>query len=200
MTAPATETIRYRHEASGRAALGWWGITFLIVHQAALFIALLSAYLYIQAKAVQFPPNGIEPPQLLLPAIGTGLLVASSVAAYFAQTSIQQGSQGRGAFLLLGVIGLGAAFAAIQIFEYTRIPFLPQENAYTSLFFTITGIHLVYVLVGLGLLTFVALWTGFRYVDGQRIGYLQNVLLLWHFVVAAWLLIFGVLYLGMQLS
>ena len=198
MTVP--ESISARYEASGRTAIGWWGIVFLIVHQAALFIALISAYLYIQANAVQFPPDGIQPPELTLPFIATSILLVSSVLAFFAQTSIQQSLQGRGVLLLLGVIGLGAAFAAIQIFEYTRIPFLPQENAYTSLFIAITGLHLLYVLTGLGLLTFVALWLGFHFVDARHAGYLQNVILLWHFVVVAWLLIFVVLYLGIQLA
>jgi heme/copper-type cytochrome/quinol oxidase subunit 3 len=193
---PIAENIREPHEATGGEATGWWGVVLLIIHEGLLFVALLSAYLYIQANAIQSPPDGIAPPEIELAAVGTIMLLMSSIVAYFAHFSIRRSYQGRGALLLLGTILLGSTFVAIQLFEYTRLPFLPQENAYTSLFYTIIGIHLLHVLIGLLMQVFVVLGIGTGVINTRRQGYIENATVFWHFVTVTWLVIFSVLYLS----
>lgn len=60
--------------------------------------------------------------------------------------------------LLIGIV-LGAIFVGIQLKEWHDHPYGLTTHLYGSLYFTITGFHLMHVLVGLILLAFLTLWT-----------------------------------------
>jgi heme/copper-type cytochrome/quinol oxidase subunit 3 len=99
---------------------------------------------------------------------------------------------------LLTVI-LGAAFLLMQAREYhDKLRVLgPTDNAYGSLFYTITGLHGTHVAFGL----LVLLWTLMRDVRGTiaapqaRSPAIRNASLYWHFVDGVWIAVFTTLYL-----
>ena len=49
---------------------------------------------------------------------------------------------------------MGATFLGTQISEYARIGFAPNDNAFATIFFCLTGLHGAHVFVGLTLLLF----------------------------------------------
>ncbi len=55
---------------------------------------------------------------------------------------------------LLTTLLLGATFLCIQVNEYVHIGFAISENAQSSIFYGLTGLHGAHVFVGLTLLTF----------------------------------------------
>ena len=55
---------------------------------------------------------------------------------------------------LIVTILLGATFLIIQINEYIHIGFTPQDKAFGSAFYSLTGLHGLHVFIGLTLLTF----------------------------------------------
>ena len=91
---------------------------------------------------------------------------------------------------------LGAAFLGIQGYEYATEKFGLTENAYTSLFFFITGIHGLHVLIGLLLNG----WTQGRAFAGHFTRHhheaVSNVALYWHFVDVIWIFILATVYLS----
>jgi cytochrome c oxidase subunit III len=182
-------------DVSGGRAPGWWGIALFVATEAMLFASLLFGYFYVRSGAGAWPPAGIERPALLLPSSMTVLLAASSVPMYWAERSIRRGHQGR---LVLGLalsFLLGAGFLVLQGIDYSRKEFTLQTNAYGSLFFAVTGLHAVHVLVGLLMNAVVQLRTWLGHFDARRHLAVQNTALYWHFVNGVAIVIFASLYL-----
>ena len=68
---------------------------------------------------------------------------------HWALTSIKRGERtGLKAGLVLTFL-MGFTFLATQITEYARIGFAPRDNAFTTIFFSLTGLHGAHVFVGL---------------------------------------------------
>jgi heme/copper-type cytochrome/quinol oxidase subunit 3 len=183
-------------ENTGQRAPGWWGMVLLIVTEATLFASLIAGYFYLQSNADSWPPAGTEVPELLLPLIGTVLLVGSSLPMWWADRSIAAGNHlGLRIGLALGFL-MGAAFLGIQIVEYSRKTFDLDTNTYSSLFFTITGLHGLHVLIGLLMNLYVQLRAWLGHFSPRRRLAVQNTVLYWHFVDAVWIVILATVYLS----
>lgn len=122
---------------------GWWGMAFLIASEATLFLILIASYFFLRYQAAEWPLPGSPDPKLGAPLVANAILVASSVAVLVRLPA---------GFVL--AIVFQAAFVALQLDAYdTRLKdFVPQQNAYESLFYALTGIHLAHVVVGIALL------------------------------------------------
>lgn len=183
----------------GRRASGWYGMLLLIATEAALFIYLLFSYFYLGSQTPgPWPPSG--PPALGVAAANTLILLASSVTAAWGQRGIERGRSGR---LLVGLVLsllLGVVFVGIQVHEWLSKSFTPDTNAYGSLFFTITGLHIAHVVAGLVILACLALWTAMGRFRADRHVHVAVGILYWHFVDAVWLVVFASLFLTPRLG
>ncbi|MHB8627472.1 MAG: cytochrome c oxidase subunit 3 [Aggregatilineales bacterium] len=180
----------------GAKAPGWWGMVFLILNESVLFASLIASNFYLRFNAPIWPPQGMDRPELLLPGIGTVLLVSSSIFMALAEAGIRKGNQARLRMGLAISFLLSAAFIGVQLLEYSHTPFTPQQNVYGALFFGITGLHGLHVLIGVianGAVQ-VRAWSGFFSVDRHLA--VQNVALYNHFVDAVWIVVFISLYLS----
>src|SRR3712207_6042646 len=105
---------------------------------------------------------------------------------------------------LLLTIALGAIFIAGQILEYAtlyRVGITLGTNLFSSAFFTLTGFHGLHVVIGLVLLTIVALLSfGGEFRDGRHGGAVQSVAWYWHFVDGVWVVVFTAVYLLARLG
>ena len=184
----------------GARSFGWWGMVWLIATEATLFASLLASYFYLRFRhGVEWPPDGIEPPELQLPLIMSVLLLSSSIPVHFAESGIKKGKVG---LLKVGLaIGflLGVTFLVLTVaveWPETLHHFSPRTNVYGSLFFTITGFHAMHVLVGLAM----SLWAQVRAwhgaFDADRHVTIQNFTMYWHFVDVVWIFVFATLYLS----
>ncbi len=174
---------------------GQWGMLLLIVTEASLFAYLLFSYFYLAARsATPWPPGG--PPELTIALPNTGLLLASSVALWWAERNLDRGQLQRSWLGLTATIILGASFLALQGVEYSKQTFTPASHAYGSVFFIVTGLHGTHVLVGLFVLGFVLAMALRGQLDRTHRHYLHNAALYWHFVDAVWIAVFTSLYLS----
>lgn len=184
---------------SGSRSTGWWGMIILILNEAVLFAALVASYFYVRFNTPVWPPEGIKRPELILPVIMTIVLLSSSYFMHRAQRGIRNVDQ-QGLRVGLGIaFVLGLIFLAIQLFEYSRSEFAPQRNGYSSLFFTITGIHGLHVLVALLMNLVIQLLAYRGHFTATRFLAVENVALYWHFVDVVWLVIVASLYLSTYL-
>ena len=181
-------------DLAGPRSPGWWGVVLLIANEAALFGALLTGYFYLRASAPAWPLGGLEPPDLVLPGLNTVLLLTSSAAIAWAEHSVIHDHRGRLRLGLALAFILGAAFVAVQAVEYSRETFAPQVNAYSSLFYTITGFHGAHVAVGLLMLIVVFIRAMRGHFAAGRYEAVSNVAIYWHFVDVVWLAVFTSLY------
>jgi cytochrome c oxidase subunit III len=171
----------------------------VIATEAALFAYLLFSYYYLGANA----PRGwvLEPrPTLKLSLPNTILLLLSSVVAWIGERGILDRRRGK-ALLGIGIaFVMGVIFAVIQGDEWRNKPFGLGESSYSSLYFVTTGFHLAHVIVGLGVLAALFVWTALDYFSPRRRLAISAGVLYWHFVDAVWLFVFFTYYVSPYLG
>jgi heme/copper-type cytochrome/quinol oxidase subunit 3 len=181
---------------SGPRSTSWWGMILIIINEAILFASLLASYFYLRFNSPLWPPQGIQRPELVLSSINTAILLGSSFVMQWGLSGIRKDNSGRLRLGLAIAFVMGAVFLGIQIYEYTQLEFSPQEVAYASLFWTITGIHATHVLVALLMNAYIQVRANLGQFDGARHQGVENVTLYWHFVDVVWVFIFTSLFLS----
>ena len=166
----------------------------LIVTEGSLFGYLLFSYFYLSSQAEQhWPPEGL--PSLLLPGINTAILVASSVCVWVSERCLAHKKKWGSMTGMLLAIVLGALFVGIQLAEWNNKTYGMTSDLYGSLYFTITGFHMLHVVIGLVILLLLLVWISFRYFDEKRHAAITIGGIYWHFVDVVWLFVFTTLYL-----
>jgi len=180
--------------SEGKRSGGWWGVLALIVTEGSLFGYLLFTYFYLAAQSEQhWPPDGL--PVLLMPGLNTLILLASSVFVWACERCIQRRLMRWSLASMALALMLGIGFVVIQLNEWSKLTYDMTSNLYGSLYFTITGFHMLHVIVGLIILMMLLLWLALGYFDHRRYAAVTIGGLYWHFVDAVWLFVFTTLYL-----
>jgi cytochrome c oxidase subunit III len=181
--------------SEGKRSGGWWGILALIVTEGSLFGYLLFTYSYLDSQTEQhWPPDGL--PMLLIPSMNTVILLASSVFVWASERCIQRRLRHRCLVSMALALILGFFFVVIQLSEWSKKTYDMTSNLYGSLYFTITGFHLLHVIVGLIILMLLLIWIALGYFDDRRYAAVTIGGLYWHFVDVVWLFVFTALYLS----
>ena len=171
------------------------GMFLFIASEVMLFGSFFTAYFFVRVvnNPPQWPPEGFHLP-VFVAFINTCILVTSSFTMHWALTSIKRGSRtGLKAGLVLTFL-MGFSFLATQVIEYARIGFAPRDNAFTTIFFCLTGLHGAHVFVGLTLLL-VATIRAFRghYSPEHHHG-VEIPGIYWHFVDVMWIVVYTTVY------
>jgi heme/copper-type cytochrome/quinol oxidase subunit 3 len=169
---------------------GWWGMAVFVAAEAALFGSLIASYFFLRSKASTWPPGGIDPPEVLLPLVLSGILVATSAPLQLASIAARGGRARVATLWLLLALGLQAGYFVVQANLYAddlaKSP--PEESAYGSIYSTLLGAHHAHVLVGILLL----LWLVLRLLTGltpYRVTAVRAIVFYWHFVNVAAVLV-----------
>ncbi len=183
----------------GRVGTPWWGMLCLYATEGVLFAYLIFSYAYLGTQGGNgWPPGG--PPNLLLGSIATIALLASSVTAEWGKRLARRRavSRARGAY---GVtIALGILFVMLSLKEWSDKPFAFSDNAYSSIYFTLTGLHLAHVVVGLTALAVALVWSLAGRIHDGHDQHRTLVTYYWHFVDAVWLFVFATIYISPHLT
>jgi cytochrome c oxidase subunit III len=181
--------------SEGKRSGGWWGILALIVTEGSLFGYLLFTYFYLASQTEQhWPPEGL--PTLVMPGVNTLILLASSVFVWASERCIKHRQLRWSLALMALAFILGVCFVVIQLNEWSKKTYDMTSNLYGSLYFTITGFHMLHVIVGLVILLMLLLWIALGYFDDRRHAAVTIGGLYWHFVDVVWLFVFTTLYLS----
>jgi cytochrome c oxidase subunit 3 len=92
--------------------------------------------------------------------------------------------------------GVARSFPGGEVLKGEEIPELPRAaSAFFSLYFVMTGVHAIHIIVGIGVLT----WILKRNLNGEFskefFTPVDNVALYWHLVDLVWIYLFPLLYL-----
>lgn len=172
----------------GVTPAGKLGMFIFLVSDAFSFAALLIAYGALRARDLHW---GASEPGFSVALAGalTALLVFSSFTADRALWAARAGKSG--AAWVAATIALGAAFLAIQAYEWSSLSgegLAFADSARASTFYAVTGFHGLHVLAG------VLLWVS-ALGAGKDAGRLEVLALFWHFVDLVWVGVFTCVYL-----
>ena len=178
-----------------RLSNGLLGVIFFLCSEAALFGALIFAYLYLRRSLGTWPPPGISKLEVALPAVNTVVLVTSGFFCHYADEAIKHGKKGRFMLLLGLTIIFGAAFLSGQAIEYHGLHTAINHDIFGATFFTLTGLHGIHVSLGvIALIVVFILGLRGRWTKDHNFA-VHGVTLYWHFVDVVWVLLFAIFYL-----
>lgn len=185
--------------------VGLMGMLFFIGSEIALFGSFFMAYFFIRiAQVADYSTWAHEIGHAIPLSVATFnslILFTSSVTIHYATIALKRGARGWQAIWLAATLVLGLTFLGIQIMEYGNLVLDekvgPSSNAYSSVFFSITGLHGSHVAVGAILLTVLLVRTlrgHYGQTFEQHVGF-EAMSIYWHFVDAVWVFVFGLIYL-----
>ena len=204
------------------ASLGMW---LFLAQEIMFFSGLFCAYLVYRYKYPADFGSASQQLNIWLGATNTLVLICSSLTVVLAVRAAQLGKRMALVFWLLATIVFGMAFLGIKGVEYAEkfekhhVPgptfnyheLLPSQEGkpaaeqqyanprhaemYFSLYFAMTGMHALHMIVGVGLFSWLtwAAWKG-RF-SPQYYTPVENFGLYWHFVDIVWIYLFPLLYL-----
>ena len=193
-----------QHEA---ATLGMW---LFLVTEVMFFGGLILAY---SLYRIWYPVAwalGSEELNIYLGGFNTIVLIGSSLTMALGVRAAQTGAQRATVGWLLLTIALGLTFLVVKFFEYKEKfelhhvpgpyfqfegPQSPHVQIFFSLYFALTGVHALHMIIGVGLmstLTYMAYRKRFtpEWYTPVELGGLY-----WHFVDIVWIFLFPLLYL-----
>ena len=174
------------------------GVWMFIIGDVLIFSLLFSVFVYDRSQEVAL---FIEQQQRLNQTLGlfnTLLLLTGSlfVALAVSAARARQLSRARGCFLWAILGGLG--FVVIKYFEWSEkltADLTIETNNFFMYYYLMTGIHLMHMFIGIGVLVF--LWQCVRDAEfnTQGMGVLESGACFWHLVDILWIALFALLYL-----
>jgi cytochrome c oxidase subunit 3 len=144
-------------------------------------------------------------------AINTGVLICSSFTMVLAVRSAQLGQKKALILFLVLTLVLGFVFLVLKYFEYHEkwvdhhIPgpgfqyadarYFHQAQILFFLYFAMTGMHAIHMIVGAGLLTTLIVMAARNRFSAAWYTPVEMIGLYWHFVDIVWIFLFPLLYL-----
>ena len=189
------------------ASIGMW---VFLASEVMMFGALFMAYTVYRASHPLAFAAGSADMNILLGSINTAILLTSSLMVTFAEFSAQTGNRRLlNLFLVLTMI-LGLLFLGIKFTEYYQhfqehkapgfwfneaSPHAPSIQMFFVFYFTMTGLHSVHMIIGIGILAVLL----FRALIGTMSAEYHTPILFgglyWHFVDIIWIFLYAIFYL-----
>ena len=171
------------------------GITCLIITESALFTIFVVAFVFYMGKSL----NGPYPKEVLhVPWLASLALFGSSATIMLAEKALHH--LHRPQFLIWwGVtILLGMYFVGFSAYEWYHLIYHENltisTNVFGSTFYSLVGLHLSHVIVGLILLSIVWFLTLFGKVPKDHSEHVEMISWYWHFVDAIWVVVLILVY------
>ena len=181
---------------SSRVSAPVLGMFLFIASEVMLFGAFFTAYFFVRVvePPAEWPPEGFHLP-VFVAGINTAILLTSSFTMHWALQSIKRGSRaGLQAGLVL-TLAMGLTFLITQMLEYARVGFAPNDGAFGSVFYGLTGLHGAHVAVGLTLLSMATVRAFRGHFTAEHHHGVEIPGIYWHFVDVMWIVVYATVYL-----
>lgn len=145
---------------------------------------------------------------LVIGSINTAILLTSSLSFALSITAVRKGNRNLSALFQVITILFGIVFLINKYFEWTEkivmgiypnSPILLHQNngviLFYSLYYVMTGIHGLHVLIGIAVISFTVVFTLREVITRDNFSKLENTGLYWHFVDIVWIYLFPLFYL-----
>jgi cytochrome c oxidase subunit III len=189
------------------SSLGMW---VFLATEVLFFGGMITAYVIYRAsyrRAFEGASNLLD---IRLGAFNTAVLILSSLTMAMAVWAASQGKKNLILVFLLLTILLGSTFLGVKVVEYKQkfdhhevpgphfvVPegLPPQSEMFFSLYFCMTGLHALHMVIGVGLLAWLFGKARRGVFTARYSTPVEMVGLYWHFVDIVWIFLFPLLYL-----
>jgi cytochrome c oxidase subunit III len=194
-------------EQKDASTLGMW----LFLAQEVLFFGgLFAAYTVYRSLYYGGFAEASHHLNYVLGGANTAVLIFSSLTMALAVRAAALGKKQQVVIFLILTILLGAVFLGVKVVEYKEkfdhhlVPghgFVwegPNRNAaeiFYSLYFAMTGLHALHMIIGIPILAVIAWWAHRGKYTPAYHTHVEMVGLYWHFVDIVWIFLFPLLYL-----
>jgi cytochrome c oxidase subunit 3 len=198
------EDLGQQHEA---ATLGMW---VFLVTEVLFFGGLFVAYSIYRGWYPDAFAVASRELDIVLGTVNTVILITSSLTMALAVHAAQTNARTLLMVLLAATMVLGAAFLGIKGLEYYHkfeehhVPgfafqfereYFRHAQIFFSLYFVMTGLHALHMIIGLGIMTWMLWWSWNGTINAEYASPIEISGLYWHFVDIVWIFLFPLLYL-----
>lgn len=186
--------------------LGMW---VFLVTEILFFGGLFMGYIVYRSQAPAVFAAASHHLDIVLGGVNTAVLLTSSLTVALAVHAAQEGRNKQVVWLLAATIALAAVFLVVKSFEYSHkiheglVPGRnfqfheqpPTFEIFFIVYFIMTGLHGVHVIIGIGLLGVIAWRAHKNQYSPAYNGPVEISGLYWHFVDIVWIFLYPLLYL-----
>jgi cytochrome c oxidase subunit 3 len=198
------ESLDQQQEAS---ALGMW---VFLVTEILFFGGVFLTYLVYRSWYPAAFAAASHELDVALGGLNTVVLITSSLTMALAVHAAQTGARRRLVLFLIVTIVLGATFLGVKSIEYYHkfvehhVPgasfqfepeFAQHAQIFFSLYFMMTGLHALHMIVGIGIMMVMLYWSMTGIITVEYSSPIEISGLYWHFVDIVWIFLFPLLYL-----
>jgi cytochrome c oxidase subunit 3 len=142
--------------------------------------------------------------------LNTVVLITSSLTMALAVHAAQAGGRRALLLFLVATIVLGCVFLGVKAYEYRTeflehhipgqgfefdAPYARQAQIFFSLYFLMTGLHALHMIIGIGVMLVMLWWSWRGVITRAYASPIEISGLYWHFVDIVWIFLFPLLYL-----
>jgi heme/copper-type cytochrome/quinol oxidase subunit 3 len=132
-------------EGKGKYPPMHYGMIFLSLTEAAELLGTIVVYFYLRSSTNDWPPGDMPLPRLLIPTLGTLVLLIALIPSYLDEVAVKKNDQ-RGIIIHLSLeVVLQAAFIALLWYHLTTLPFKWDDNAYASIYWISIILTLIFM-------------------------------------------------------
>ncbi len=191
-------------DAAGKK-MGMW---FFLFTEILFFGGMFLLYSIFRYEYAQDFHSAAAEENLILGTVNTAILLTSSLCIALSISAVRRGERFFSSWLQLVTITMGVAFLVIKYFEwmakidigiYPNSPVLLKmkqgEILFFGLYYVMTGLHGLHVLVGCVVIAFMMRFTMEQTIHRGNFARLENTGLYWHFVDIVWIYLYPLFYL-----
>jgi nitric oxide reductase NorE protein len=184
--------VRHRHVP------GEIGVWLFIGGDLIVFSVLFTAFMHTRADQLPVFAAGRAQLNQVCGLINTLLMVSSSWCVVRAVNAARRQRRQVAQACLGAALACGVGFWVVKCFEYTEklaASLTPSTNDFFMTYFIYTGVHLLHVTVGMGVLTGLIFYVRSGEFHAIKLRNIESGASFWHLVDVLWIVLFPLLYL-----
>lgn len=174
------------------------GVWVFLFGDMVVFGAFFATFMYERAQAPGLFDESRHTLSIGIGLTNTLILLTSSLFVVTAIRALRLSQRRTAQWLLIGALVCGLTFIALKTVEYsTKVAqgHPPNANTFYLYFYSLTGLHLLHVVVGVLVLALLLTQTRHAELGATRTGFVEGGACFWHLVDLLWIILFPLLYL-----
>jgi len=182
----------------GHRGLLWWGTLGFAVIESITMLLAVATYFYLR-RNVSFPPEGYPLPDWIAPTIGVAIFLATCIPAYFLKRVATTMDRGRTTFWIVILSVCSLVLCAVRTIDFYALRVLWMSSAYGSVIWVLLGFHGSLIVIEAA----EVIGTAALFISGpvlpRHYPDTCDIANYWYFLVASWLPIYFIVFLGPRL-